>query len=86
MVSGEATGGRRKKAREAGRQERKGRAKPAVDADVRRHLIEACAFFHADHFRPAEPGGYREQDLAEAAAEIDAVLQRRGRKGPSVKG
>jgi hypothetical protein len=85
MVSGEAKGGRRKKAPEAGRQERKGRAKPAVDADVRRHLIEACAFFHADHFRPAEPGRYREQDLAEAAAEIDAVLQRRGRKGPSVK-
>jgi hypothetical protein len=85
MVSGEAGGGRRKKAPEAERAERKGRAKLGVDADVRRHLIEACAFFHADHFRRAEPGRYREQDLAEAAAEIDAVLKRRGRKGRIIK-
>jgi len=79
MVSGQAGGGRRKKAPGAGR------AKPVVDADVRRHLIEACAFFHADHFRPAEPGGYRQQDLAEAAAEIDAVLKHRGRKGAGTR-
>lgn len=52
------------------------RARISVGADERRHLIEACAFFRADHFRAAEPGSYREQDLKEAAAEIDAVLKR----------
>jgi hypothetical protein len=84
MVSGHAGGGRRKKAPEAG-QGRKARAKLAVDADARHHLIEACAFFHANHFRPAEPGCYRQQDLAEAAAEIDAVLKRRRRKSRNVR-
>ncbi len=85
MMSGYAGGGQRKKAPEGGREWRKARAKVAVDADARRHLIEACAFFHADRFRPAAPGCYRQQDWAEAAAEIDAVLKRRGRKGGSGK-
>ena len=71
MGTGRAGSGRKKKAHAA--------AKPAVGAEARRHLIEACAFFHADHFRPAQPGCYRQQDLAEAAAEIDAVLKRKGR-------
>jgi hypothetical protein len=85
MVSGYAGGGRIKKAPEAGRELRKARAKVAVDVDARRHLIEACAFFHADRFRPVAPGCYRQQDLADAAAEIDAVLKRSGRKGRSGK-
>ncbi len=85
MVTGDAGRGRRKRAPEARREGRKARAKLAVDADARRHLVEACAFFHADHFRPAEPGCYREQDVAEAAAEIDAVLKRGGRKGRDAK-
>jgi len=72
-------GGRRKRARSPGQE------KPAVDAEVRRHLVEVCAFFHADHFRPAQPGCYRQQDLAEAAAEIDAVLKRRARRGKTTK-
>ena len=57
------------------------RVKVNVEADERRHLVEACAFFRADHFRPAEPGSLREQDLKDAAAEIDAVLKRGMRKG-----
>lgn len=52
----------------------------AVDEEERRHLIEDCAFFRADHFREAEPGGYRNQDLRAAAAAIDAAI-RRPRKG-----
>lgn len=52
-----------------------------VQADERQHLVEACAFFRADHFRAAEPGSFREQDLKDAAAEIDAVLKRGMRKG-----
>lgn len=52
----------------------------SVQAEERRHLIEACAFFRADHFRPAEPGAYRQQDLEDAAAEIDGVLKRGARK------
>lgn len=79
MVSGSAGGGRGK------RQPASRRAKPIVDAEARRHLVEACAFFHADRFRPAEPGSYRQQDLAEAAAEIDAVLKRKGRRGRGAK-
>jgi hypothetical protein len=85
MVIGGAGRGRRKNAPEARRERRKARPEAVVDADERRHLIEACAFFRADHFRPAEPGCYREQDVAEAAAEIDAVLKRGGRKGTSAK-
>jgi len=73
MGTGNTGSGRKKKAPAA--------VKPAVDAEARRHLIEACAFFHADRFRPAEPGSYRQQDLAEAAAEIDTVLRRKGRAG-----
>jgi hypothetical protein len=85
MVTGGAGRGRKKQVPEAGREGRKARAKLAVDADARRHLVEACAFFRADHFRPAEPGSYRQQDLKQAAAEIDAVLKRGGRKGTSAK-
>jgi len=77
MGTESAGSGRKKKAPAA--------AKPAVDAEARRHLIEACAFFHADRFRPAEPGQYRQQDLAEAAVEIDTVLRRRGRAGRGEK-
>ena len=58
------------------------RAAPiAVESEERWHLVEACAFFRADHFRPAAPGSCREQDLKEVAAEIDAVLKRRAGKG-----
>lgn len=73
MGTGSAGRGRKKKAPAA--------AKPAVDAEARRHLIEACAFFHADRFRPADGVNYRQQDLADAAAEIDTVLKRKGRAG-----
>ena len=79
MGTGSAGSGRRKRAPAAAG------AKPPIDAEARRHLIEACAFFHADHFRAAEPGSYRQQDLAEAAAEIDAVLKRKGRAGRGKK-
>ena len=51
-----------------------------VDPEQRRHLIECCAFFRADHFREVQPGRYREQDLRDAAADIDAVLDARGVK------
>jgi len=50
-----------------------------VDEDERRHLINACAFFKADHFRMAEPGSIREQDVRKAAADVDAVLKRRAK-------
>lgn len=86
MVTRGTGRGRRKKALEAGREGRKARPDVAVDRDERRHLIEACAFFRADHFRPAEPGSCREQDLKEAAAEIDTVLKRGGRKGKGARG
>jgi hypothetical protein len=48
-----------------------------VDGEERRHLIDACAFFRAEHFRMAEPGSIREQDLRKAAADVDAVLKGR---------
>jgi len=51
----------------------------AVDAEEREHLVEACAFFHADHFREADPVHLRAQDRKDAAAKIDAVLARRKR-------
>jgi len=50
-----------------------------VDEDERRHLINACAFFKAEHFRVAEPGSIREQDVRKAAADVDAALKRRGK-------
>ena len=81
MVTGDASRGGRKKAPEAKREGRKARSDLAVDADERRRLIEACAFFRADHFRLAEPGSYRQQDLKEIATEIDAVLKCGRRKG-----
>lgn len=78
-----ATRGRKQmgKGAGAGRERRRAVSRPAIGSDERQHLIEACAFFHADHFRAAEPGSYRAQDLKDAAAEIDAVLRRRARKG-----
>jgi hypothetical protein len=51
----------------------------AVDAEEREHLVEACAFFRADHFRAADPGHLRAQDRKDVAADIDAVLGRRKR-------
>ena len=65
----------------AERARRKAVSKPVIGDEERRHLIEACAFFHADHFRAVEPGTYRAQDVEDAAAEIDAVLKRGARKG-----
>ncbi len=60
------------------------RSKPGranlVDPEQRRQLIEACAFFRADRFRPVEPGHYRRQDLQDAEADIDSVLGRRGKR------
>ena len=50
-----------------------------VDEEERRHLIDACAFFKAEHFRTAEPGSIREQDVRKAAADVDAALKRRGK-------
>ncbi len=48
-----------------------------VDEEERRHLIDACAFFKAEHFRMAEPGSIREQDVRKAAADVDAALKGR---------
>ena len=48
-----------------------------VDEQERRHLIDACAFFRAEHFRMAEPGSIREQDVRKAAADIEAALKGR---------
>ena len=50
-----------------------------VDDEERRHLIDACAFFKAEHFRMAEPGSVREQDVRKAAADVDAALKGRGK-------
>jgi hypothetical protein len=50
-----------------------------VDGEERRHLIDACAFFRAEHFRMAEPGNIREQDVRKAAADVDAVLKGRAK-------
>ena len=72
---------RMKKSAGAVRERRKAVSRPAIGSDERQHLVEACAFFHAEHFRPVEPGSFRAQDLKEAAAEIDAVLKHRARKG-----
>jgi hypothetical protein len=50
-----------------------------VDGEERRHLVDACAFFRAEHFRMAEPGSIREQDVRKATAEVDAVLKGRAK-------
>jgi hypothetical protein len=50
-----------------------------VDDEERRHLIDACAFFRAEHFRMAEPGSIREQDVRKAAEDVDAALRGRGK-------
>ena len=72
---------KRTTARRKGRATR-GRAPVTIDAEERRHLIEACAFFRADHFRQAEPGSIRSADMRAAATDVDAILgaPRRGRK------
>lgn len=48
-----------------------------VDADARRHLITACAFFRADRYREVEPATVREADYAAAARDVDAVIGRK---------
>jgi hypothetical protein len=48
-----------------------------VDEDERLHLIRACAFFRAEHYRDADPASIRGEDVRKAAREVDAVLQRR---------
>jgi hypothetical protein len=50
-----------------------------VDEEERRHLIDACAFFRAERFRVAGPGSIRGEDMRKAAADVDAVLKRRGK-------
>ena len=50
-----------------------------VDEEERRHLIDACAFFRSEHFRMAEPGSIREQDVRKAARDVDAALKLRGK-------
>jgi hypothetical protein len=50
-----------------------------VDDEERRHLVDACAFFKAEHFRMAEPGSIREQDVRKAAADVDAALKGRAK-------
>ena len=57
----------------------------AVDAEERRHLVEACAFFRADHFREADPGHLRAQDRKDAAVAIDVALRRRKRPSRGAK-
>ena len=81
MVTAGSTRGRKKMASGAGRESRKAGPRLAVGGAERQHLVEACAFFRADHYRPAKPGSVRAQDLKDAAAEIDAVLKRRAGKG-----
>jgi hypothetical protein len=49
---------------------------PVVTAEERRHLAECCAFFKAQHYREAEPGKIREQDIEVAEAEIEAIVRR----------
>jgi hypothetical protein len=81
VVTTDPARSRKKKASETSRGSRKRGARLAIQGEERQHLIEACAFFRADHFRPAEPGSVRAQDLKDAAAEIDAVLKSRAGKG-----
>jgi hypothetical protein len=81
MVTAGQGRSRKKKAPGAGRESRKTGPRLAIGGKERQHLIEACAFFRADHFRAAEPGSLRAQDLKDAAAEIDAVLKRGAQKG-----
>ena len=76
-----ATGGRSRTRKGAGRGRRKLARRPKIGNEERRHLVEACAFFHADRFRPVEPGTIRAQDLKDAATEIDGVLKPSAGKG-----
>jgi hypothetical protein len=72
---GVAGHGKGQRQRTGGAAARGAQARPAVDAEQRRHLIEACAFFRAEQFRPCEPGEIRGEDVRAAAAEIDAVIR-----------
>lgn len=81
MVTADSARSRKKKASETSRGFRRRGARLAIGDEARQHLIEACAFFHADHFRPAAPGSVRAQDLKDAAAEIDAALKLRKGRG-----
>lgn len=47
-----------------------------VDEQQRRRLAECCAFFMAARHRPRRPGGYRKQDLIDAEASIDAIIEK----------
>jgi hypothetical protein len=51
-----------------------------VGTEERWRLIEDCAFFRAERYREVRPGEVRGQDLAAAAAEIDAAIGRRRRR------
>lgn len=48
---------------------------PRVAPEERHRLAECCAFFMAEHYREAEPGRIRVQDIEAAEAEIDALLK-----------
>ena len=52
---------------------------PSVAPEERHRLAECCAFFKAEHYREAEPGHIRKQDIEAAEAEIDAVLKSSGK-------
>jgi hypothetical protein len=52
----------------------KPRVAVVVDEEERRRLIEGCAFFRAERFRPVNPGSIRKQDLEDAAAAIDTAI------------
>jgi hypothetical protein len=57
----------------------------AVDAKEREHLVEACAFFRADHFRNTDPDHLRAQDREDAAVDIDAALGHRRRPAKAAR-
>jgi hypothetical protein len=52
----------------------------AVGTEERWRLIEDCAFFRVERYREVRPGEVRGQDLAAAAADIDAAIGRRRRR------
>ena len=46
----------------------------AVSEDERWHLIEDCAYFRGDRFRPVAPGSVRESDRRAVAADVDRII------------
>lgn len=59
----------------------RGKAAPVeVNDQERRHLVDDIAYFHAERYRPVAPGGCRDEDRAQAEAEIEAVLRRRRKR------